>query len=123
MIHAALMRLPDQEDPRQSRAKTLSDQFGSCCTNKQSLLHSWTLCVVRVLGTNGNSNLSDVIASNAQTALMSLFMSELSACGSKWLRDKGMKHSRGAPYHPQTQGKIERRQLCAHHCHSDGARR
>ena len=26
----------------------------------------------------------------------------------KWLRGKGMKHSRGAPYHPQTQGKIER---------------
>jgi len=24
------------------------------------------------------------------------------------LKDKGMKHSRGAPYHPQTQGKIER---------------
>ena len=26
----------------------------------------------------------------------------------EWLQDKGMKHSRGAPYHPQTQGKIER---------------
>jgi len=26
----------------------------------------------------------------------------------EWLDDKGMKHSRGAPYHPQTQGKIER---------------
>jgi putative transposase len=26
----------------------------------------------------------------------------------EWLIDKGMKHSRGAPYHPQTQGKIER---------------
>ncbi len=26
----------------------------------------------------------------------------------EWLRDKGMKHSRGAPYHPQKQGKIER---------------
>jgi putative transposase len=23
------------------------------------------------------------------------------------LQHKGMKHSRGAPYHPQTQGKIE----------------
>jgi len=26
----------------------------------------------------------------------------------RWLNDKGMKHVRGAPYHPQTQGKIER---------------
>ncbi len=25
-----------------------------------------------------------------------------------WLQDKGIKHSRGPPYHPQTQGKIER---------------
>ena len=26
----------------------------------------------------------------------------------EWLQGKDMKHSRGAPYHPQTQGKIER---------------
>ncbi len=26
----------------------------------------------------------------------------------EWLRDKKMGHVRGAPYHPQTQGKIER---------------
>jgi RNA-directed DNA polymerase len=26
----------------------------------------------------------------------------------KWLEDKNMEHVRGAPYHPQTQGKIER---------------
>ena len=26
----------------------------------------------------------------------------------EWLQGNGMKHSRGAPYHPQTQGKIER---------------
>jgi RNA-directed DNA polymerase len=25
-----------------------------------------------------------------------------------WLEDKNMQHVRGAPYHPQTQGKIER---------------
>ena len=25
-----------------------------------------------------------------------------------WLQDKGMKHSRGAPFHPQIKGKIER---------------
>ena len=26
----------------------------------------------------------------------------------EWLEEKGMSHTRGAPYHPQTQGKIER---------------
>ena len=26
----------------------------------------------------------------------------------EWLEDKGVEHVRGAPYHPQTQGKIER---------------
>lgn len=26
----------------------------------------------------------------------------------EWMADRGMKHVRGAPYHPQTQGKIER---------------
>ena len=26
----------------------------------------------------------------------------------EWLKDRGMTHTRGAPYHPQTQGKIER---------------
>lgn len=27
---------------------------------------------------------------------------------SDWLRDQGMKHTRGKPYHPMTQGQIER---------------
>ena len=31
----------------------------------------------------------------------------------EWLQDKGMKHSRGAPYHPQTQGKIPSRDIAA----------
>jgi len=26
----------------------------------------------------------------------------------EWLQDRDMKHTRGAPYHPMTQGKIER---------------
>ena len=34
--------------------------------------------------------------------------SYVSAELAEYLDDKGMKHSRGAPYHPQTQGKIER---------------
>jgi transposase InsO family protein len=42
----------------------------------------------RLLSDNGSSYVSDDLA--------------------EWLKDKGMKHSRGAPYHPQTQGKIER---------------
>ena len=35
-------------------------------------------------------------------------LSYLSADLAKWLDDKKMSHVRGAPYHPQTQGKIER---------------
>jgi len=42
----------------------------------------------RLLSDNGSSHVSGELA--------------------EWLRNKGMKHSRGAPYHPQTQGKIER---------------
>jgi len=58
---------------------------------------SWKLCTnmraedvtePRLLSDNGSSYVSGDLA--------------------EWLQDKGMKHSRGAPYHPQTQGKIER---------------
>ncbi|TWI17255.1 transposase InsO family protein [Bradyrhizobium yuanmingense] len=42
----------------------------------------------RVLSDNGSSYVSDDLA--------------------EWLDQKGMQHVRGAPYHPQTQGKIER---------------
>ncbi len=48
-------------------------------------------CVVhkpRLLSDNGSSYISGDLA--------------------EWLDDRGMKHVRGAPYHPQTQGKIER---------------
>jgi transposase InsO family protein len=41
----------------------------------------------RLLSDNGSSHVSGDLA--------------------EWLPEKGMKHSRGAPYHPQTQGKIE----------------
>jgi transposase InsO family protein len=41
----------------------------------------------RLLSDNGSSYVSEELA--------------------EWLQDKGMKHSRGAPYQPQTQGKIE----------------
>jgi putative transposase len=34
--------------------------------------------------------------------------SYISADLSEWLEDKKIEHIRGAPYHPQTQGKIER---------------
>ena len=34
--------------------------------------------------------------------------SYISADLAEWLEDKKMEHIRGAPYHPQTQGKIER---------------
>ena len=43
---------------------------------------------------------------NVDTIAMDLKVSwEMSA---EWLEDHGMDHVRGAPYHPQTQGKIER---------------
>jgi putative transposase len=42
----------------------------------------------RLLSDNGSSYVADDLA--------------------KWLESKGMQHVRGAPYHPQTQGKIER---------------
>ena len=42
----------------------------------------------RLLSDNGSSYVADDLA--------------------KWLEHKGMQHVRGAPYHPQTQGKIER---------------
>lgn len=29
----------------------------------------------------------------------------------EWLQNKGMRHSLGAPYHPQTQGKITSREI------------
>jgi transposase InsO family protein len=41
----------------------------------------------RLLSDNGSSNVSGDLA--------------------EWLKDKGIKHLSGAPYHPQTQGKIE----------------
>jgi len=39
----------------------------------------------------------------------------------EWLGDKGMKHSRGAPYHPQTQGKIPSRALLRNTLPGSGA--
>jgi putative transposase len=42
----------------------------------------------RLLSDNGSSYVADDLA--------------------RWLKHKGMQHVRGAPYHPQTQGKIER---------------
>jgi len=34
----------------------------------------------------------------------------------EWLEDKSMSHVPGAPYHPQTQGKIERWQQTLKNC-------
>ncbi len=45
----------------------------------------------------------------------------------EWLEDKGMTHIRGAPRHPQTQGKIERwhqtlkNRILLEHCYLPGA--
>ena len=39
----------------------------------------------------------------------------------RYLEDKGMKHVRGAPMHPQTQGKIPSHGLQANHCRATDA--
>ena len=51
--------------------------------NRAKVLHT-----PRLLSDNGSSTISGDVA--------------------EWLQDHGMDHVRGAPYHPQTQGKIER---------------
>lgn len=59
----------------------LALQASGC--NQGSVVHK-----PRLLSDNGSSYISNELA--------------------VWLTDKGMSHVRGAPYHPQTQGKIER---------------
>jgi putative transposase len=58
---------------------------------------SWKLCTnMRAEDVTDTLDLSDNGSSYVSSDL------------AEWLKDRGMKHSRGAPYHPQTQGKIER---------------
>ncbi len=66
-------------------------ELHSRSANKKAFLQelAQTLAKPRLLSDNGSSYVSGDLT--------------------EWLQDKGMKHSRGAPYHPQTQGKIERR--------------
>ena len=54
-----------------------------CPCNRANVVHK-----PRLLSDNGSSYISGDLA--------------------EWLEDHGMDHLRGAPYHPQTQGKIER---------------
>ena len=51
--------------------------------------HAYVVHKPRLLSDNGSSYISGDLA--------------------EWLEGQGMSHARGAPYHPQTQGKIERR--------------
>ena len=77
---------------------------------------SWKLCT-----TMSTSDVTDTLnlalkASGCDKAIVShkpRLLSDNGPCYvsselGDWLDDKGMSHTRGAPYHPQTQGKIER---------------
>jgi putative transposase len=54
------------------------------------------------------SGLDDVSTKNRPRLLSDNGPSYIASDLSKWLGDHGMKHTRGKPYHPMTQGKIER---------------
>jgi putative transposase len=54
------------------------------------------------------SGLDHVTVAHGPRLLSDNGASEMADDLAKWLEAKGMEHLRGAPYHPQTQGKIER---------------
>ena len=64
-------------------AETLQLALEESCCGSANVIHK-----PRLLSDNGSSYISGDLAD--------------------WLEDQGMDHVRGAPYHPQTQGKIER---------------
>ena len=51
---------------------------------------------------NNNGRLTNAIGESLSPAAIKLTVP------AEWLEGQGMSHVRGAPYHPQTQGKIER---------------
>lgn len=71
-------RIPE---PVREKVKDLALQASGC--DQATVLHK-----PRLLSDNGSSYISGELA--------------------RWLEDQKMDHVRGAPYHPQTQGKIER---------------
>jgi transposase InsO family protein len=77
---------------------------------------AWRLCMT-VRANDVTATLEDaLVASGCDTAMVAHKPRLLSDNGSSyisgdladWLEDRGMDHVRGAPNHPQTQGKIER---------------
>jgi putative transposase len=56
----------------------------------------------------GKSGLDQVNVGHRPQSLSDNGVSYISADLAEWLDDKRIEHIRGAPYHPQTQGKIER---------------
>ena len=54
------------------------------------------------------SGLEQITVAHRPRLLSDNGSSYVSADLATWLNGKGMQHVRGAPYHPQTQGKIER---------------
>ena len=71
-----------------------------CTTMKTSDVTDTLESALKASGCSNEQNRPRLLSDNGA--------SYISAELADWLDDKGMTHTRGAPYHPQTQGKIER---------------
>ena len=67
---------------------------------------AWKLCAT--MGAEDVAGLDHVTVGRRPRLLSDNGSSYVAGDLTKWLEDKGIEHVRGAPYHPQTQGKIER---------------
>lgn len=81
--NALAAREPSIHGPRTTASDTLDIALAASGCDSAKVLHK-----PRLLSDNGSSYIAGDLA--------------------EYLEDKGMKHFRGAPMHPQTQGKIER---------------
>ena len=71
-----------------------------CSTMKSSDVTDTIDLALEASGCNDNHQKPRLLSDNGASYISENF--------ADWLKDKGMRHSRGKPYHPQTQGKIER---------------
>ena len=71
-----------------------------CSTMKSSDVTDTIDMALKASGCNKNNDKPRLLSDNGSSYISSELVD--------WLDDKNMKHTRGKPYHPQTQGKIER---------------